>query len=504
MDPRDQEAFDRLQRKLVPLWPSIESFNNDDQTIVVVPSVDVDYPLTSTEMQAYEERDLFLVLLLRQPRARMIYVTGQSIGAGIIDYYLDLMPAAMASHARRRLFLVSPQDGSARPLTSKLLERPRVIRTIRSLIPDPDRAHMVPFGNTWPDRALAMELGIPMYGCDPRLLHMGTKSGSRRLFAEEGVPHPAGRENIRTESELIAAVSSMRLDDPGISSVVVKLDDGVGGGSNALLDLSSLPLNSDASDVEAIRGLLAGMVFELPGLNGAGFFEKLGLQGGIVEERIEGDRFASPSVQLRVTPNGKVEILSTHDQLLGGPSGLTFLGSRFPANAEYASRISEHAETIGRRLAREGVLGRFAVDFVVTRSDSGWNARAIELNLRKGGTTHPYLTLQFLTGGAYDPAAGLFTTPSGKQKFYVASDHLESDAFRTLTPDDLYDMALTTGIHFDPTRQTGAIFHMMSALPDRGRAGLTVIGDSPEEAEERYQQAVAAVHAEAAAARAGA
>ena len=37
--------FEKLQRKLVPLWESIRSFNQDEQTIVVVPSIDVDLSL---------------------------------------------------------------------------------------------------------------------------------------------------------------------------------------------------------------------------------------------------------------------------------------------------------------------------------------------------------------------------------------------------------------------------------------------------------------------------
>jgi hypothetical protein len=37
-------------------------------------------------------------------------------------------------------------------------------------------------------------------------------------------------------------------------------------------------------------------------------------------------------VQLRITPDGRVELLSTHDQLLGGPSGQSYLGCMFPAD----------------------------------------------------------------------------------------------------------------------------------------------------------------------------
>src|SRR5437660_6384160 len=148
--PDSQAEFDRLQKKLVPLWKSIERFNQDPQTIVVVPSMSVDAIGSGAVMQAYEERFLFLLLLLRQPRARLIYVTSQTVLPSIIDYYLDLLPGVIPSHARQRLFLLSPLDGSVRPLSDKLLARPRLIERIRSLIMDPDRPPLIPFNHTYP------------------------------------------------------------------------------------------------------------------------------------------------------------------------------------------------------------------------------------------------------------------------------------------------------------------------------------------------------------------
>src|SRR5205814_4704695 len=140
--PDSHHDFDKIQKKLVPMLKSIEHLNQDPQTVVVVPSMSIDDAISSgAVMQAYEERFLFLLLLLRQPRARLIYVTSQTILPNIIDYYLDLLPGVIPSHARPRLFLLSPLDASARPLTEKLLERPRLIERIRSLISDPDRAH---------------------------------------------------------------------------------------------------------------------------------------------------------------------------------------------------------------------------------------------------------------------------------------------------------------------------------------------------------------------------
>jgi hypothetical protein len=229
---------------------------------------------------------------------------------------------------------------------------------------------------------------------------------------------------------------------------------------------------------------------------------------------ILGTDLRSPSVQLRVTPLGDVELLSTHDQVLGGPGGQSYLGCRFPANTEYAPAITREAAKIGRRLAKEGVIGRFALDFVVVRSQEGrapsgppnprrtggWDVYAIELNLRKGGTTHPFLTLQFLTDGRYDPDTATFTAPSGRQKFFIASDHVTSPLYRVFATDDLFDIAVRRGLHFDQTRQTGVIFHMMSALAECGSVGLTAVGDSHSEAEAFYKKAVSALDEEAAAA----
>ena len=228
LTPSEAEGeFDRLQQKLVPLWRSIQSFNQDEQTIVVVPSLTIDFECSSSELQAYEERFLFLLLLLRQPRARLIYVTSQMIQPNIIDYYLDLLPGVISSHARKRLFLVSPLDASTRPLSIKLLERPRLIEHIRSLIVDFDRAHLVPYNTTTLERDLAIRLGIPMYGADPKFFPLGTKSGSRRIFAEEGVPYPLGVENLSSIDDVAAAISDMRAQKPGLRQVLVKLNEGV-------------------------------------------------------------------------------------------------------------------------------------------------------------------------------------------------------------------------------------------------------------------------------------
>src|SRR5262249_56154511 len=138
--------------------------------------------------------------------------------------------------------------------------------------------------------------------------------------------------------------------------------------------------------------------------------------------------------ELGITRGGRFKFLSTHAQWLGGPTGKGSLGCFFPADTAYAGLITQEAAKVGRRLAKEGVIGRFALDFVVVRARDGtWEPYAIEINLRKGGTTHPFLTLQFLTDGTSNQETGIFTAPNGQHKFFVASDHVESPHYRTLT-----------------------------------------------------------------------
>ncbi len=494
--------YDRLQERMAAVWRAMR-LNEEGESVVVIPSVTVDRvgERSGSLTQAYEERFLFLLLLLRQPRLRMIYVTSMPIATSIIEYYLALLPGVIPSHARARLSLVSVNDASPRSLSEKLQERPRLLRQIKALIPDKSRSHLIPYNTTPLERDLALTLGIPMYGADPRLFELGTKTGCRTLFAEEGVPHPIGFEDLHTIDDLLAATIRMRTERPAIAEIIVKLNEGVSGEGNAIVRLADLPAPSSPTERDEIAGRLRTMSFEQPDMPFDGYMAKLAERGGIVEERITGIEVRSPSVQLRVTPVGEVELLSTHDQVLGGPSGQSYLGCRFPADFGYARAISAEAEKVGRRLAREGVTGRFAIDFVVVKDTSGgWTPYAIEINLRKGGTTHPFLTLQFLTDGRYDPNTALFLTPAGREKHLVATDHLESPLLRGLSIDDLFDIVARHGLHFDQARQGGVVFHMISCLTEHGRVGLTAVGDTPAQADATYQRAEKILMSEARAA----
>ena len=88
------ERFDVLQARMAGVWEDMR-LNHDDESVVVVPSISLDRAVGSSGSmtQAMEERFLFLLMLLRQPRLRMIYVTSMPIAPEIIEYYLALLPS---------------------------------------------------------------------------------------------------------------------------------------------------------------------------------------------------------------------------------------------------------------------------------------------------------------------------------------------------------------------------------------------------------------------------
>lgn len=458
------------------------------KTIVVIPSLTLDKEVLGkiTGALHYEERLLCLLMLLRMPRSHIVYVSSMPIDPVIVDYYLHLLPGITGYHARERLTLLSCYDSSDMPLSEKILKRPRLIERIRRSIPESHVAHIACFNTSAFERTLAVRLGIPIYGCDPSLMYWGTKSGSRMAFIKAGVDTPPGAENLGTYADIVHAVSALKEMYPQLKKAVIKLNDGFSGDGNAIIHYPDHVGKKEMFDW-IHHNLYKEIIPVAKGMSIETFLKEFNLMQGIVEAFIEGDVKHSPSVQCRINPLGDVDVISTHDQVLDGQ---IFVGAKFPADEAYSAELAEQSKAISMILKEKGVLGRYSIDFISVMENNSWKHYAIEINLRKGGTTHPYLMLQFLTNGRYDATTGHFKTANMQDRYYYASDNLESDSYKGLTPQDLIDIVMFYGLHFDGATQKGVVFHMIGALSQYGKMGILCIGESSDEAYSFYTKTV--------------
>ena len=489
MQPDTSDEFGRLQQKLLSIWTSIREDDSFAHTSLIIPSLSVDQEELSKVQGAsfYEERLMFALIRLRNPNARLIYVTSQPVHPDVVDYYLQLLIGVPAAHAKRRLQMLCVYDNSNRPLTEKVLERPRVLERLRVWINEHGPGYLTCYNTTMLERRLALQLGIPLNGVDPVLLPLGTKSGSRQTFAAADVPHPAGFEDLHTENEIVDALCRLANMRPHIRRAVVKINEGFSGEGNGVFTYPEAK-----TDPQAVHQSLLQLEWSSASENIRSFLRKFEQMGGIVEEMIEADEVRSPSVQMRIQPDGKAVLVSSHEQVLGGKTGQVYLGCRFPAREEYRPMIQEQAQRIGDVLSGKGVIGRFGIDFLLTRDKGGaWQSNALEINLRMGGTTPPYHALEFLTSGELNPQTGIYYAPTGQQKFYSATDNLKSPAYRGLLPEDLFDISISNKIHYQPDSGTGVLFYMIGALSQYGKIGMTCIGNSPEQANELFRRTVA-------------
>jgi hypothetical protein len=189
--------FAELQERMLSVHAAMRA-QRPGRSIVIVPSRTIDkWYEHRAATQAYEERLLCLLPMLRDPGLSIVYLTSAPVAPGIVDYYLSLLPEPERRSARARLTLLSTQDASPRPLAAKALDRPRLLRAIRWAIPDRGLCQLMPYSTTELERDLALALDIPMYGADPSHSHHGTKSGGRELFARAGVPHPSASSESR-------------------------------------------------------------------------------------------------------------------------------------------------------------------------------------------------------------------------------------------------------------------------------------------------------------------
>lgn len=489
-DPHDgarpDPAFHRLQSGLAAALEATGRGSTVPHVVVSLPSHSMPARLlhhNAAHLPALEDRALIDGLrAAHTPGARVVVVTSSAPPAAVLDYYARLARPHDPDGVRDHLECLVVPDDSARGIAAKLLDRPDLLDRLRALVGGRP-AVVEPWNVTADEAAVALALGVPVNGGPPELWGLGFKSASRRVFREAGVPLPPGVEDVRSPADVAAAVTSLRLDRPGLDPVVVKLDNSGAGDGNWLM----------STRAEDGRELSADELTDRLAADAPSWFLADLAAGGVVEEWVSGEEpTTSPSAQVQIRPDGEVVVRATHEQVLGGEDGQVFTGSRFPAAPEHSVDVARHARAVGRLLAARGVLGWLSVDFVAGHDDAGPSLTAVDLNLRKGGTTHSYTALQHLVPGTYDERRGRWVAArDGGSRHYRSGDAVAAPPGAEAA--DVVAAVETAGLGVDHERGTGVILHMFASLAVHGTVGATAIGRTAAEAERLFDAVPAAL-----------
>lgn len=196
----------RLRRALT-MGNAKEEANDTTKTVVVIPSIDLDKKeLTRmcADIEFYEERQLFHLLMAGDPSVRIIYLTSRPVDESVVKYYLSVShhEDIDAAHYQSNLFcdvhnmlprviMIHVPSTKCISLSDKILRQKKLISLLQELIRsqfggkaferNDNTAGISALTGSDSMDELSHELGVKLLEASGESLHFGTKQGSRDL-----------------------------------------------------------------------------------------------------------------------------------------------------------------------------------------------------------------------------------------------------------------------------------------------------------------------------------
>ncbi len=458
----------------------VQSSYSEERTIVLIPSISFSpYVLADhREMYSFEERYLYFLRFLKEPKTRLLVVLSEGIETLAVRYFLDHMRRAIGRakvDVMNRLRILTVPTYQYNSLTKSILDDPNQIRRIKKYIDNPQNTFVEFFTVTKDEIELAKRLGLAHYGLPEEAIYVNTKSGARSVFAMSGVPHARGASNIRSLRDIYMHTKQLvRARD--IDTLVLKIDDGAAGSGFVFIDAfhALLPYDQFVDALARDNRETFDSVMK--------YIEQ---SSAVLEEFIGGDIVHSPSVQFEIYPHGHIEYLATHDQVL---DGTVYTGVHFPARGEYRREIVKVGMKIARTICNMGAIGVVAFDLLAVYREGKWNIYAIEINARKGGTNHTYMWAKYLTNSVFHPERGMLVCDKGDVVYRGTEDFTKESRLGDVDLKKFLKAFCQSGLDFDHNTKQGVFIHMLSSLKSAGTFGATIIGRNRQDIEKYWSQ----------------
>ncbi len=460
---------------LTSLPNNILDLNYDSpRTIILVPSISLG-GLTSQFLPGlnfWEERNLFYLACLKNPQTQFVVVLSEGIQECFILYCIDHVSKTYnlkKSDIQNRFTVIGVPSGGNQSLTKKILHNSEVISRISRVAIDGHHTVIDYWMVHDQEVLLANKLGLPYYGQPPGAFYIDSKSGARDIFTTLGIPISVGCGNLVSLQEVQSALQVL-LEESQAETFILKINHEEGGNGLAKIprEIVLLPYQQFRERIQVIKDIPI-TVFE----------KELQKQKAVIEVYINAAITAFPSVKMEILADGTVRNIATHDQLL---KDMVYYGSSFPADESYRFEVIKMGQKIGKYVSKLGARGIISIDFLATKNHlvDDWYLWGIEINARKGGTTHSYIWSKWLTQSEYDQTRGTLTAKSGEISYH-SSEYFTAPGLENISPINILSTIKDAGLDYNCKKQAGIFVHMISTVPKFGKFGATIIGHSKEE-----------------------
>ncbi|KAK3248759.1 hypothetical protein CYMTET_41786 [Cymbomonas tetramitiformis] len=563
-------AFAQRQERFAEEWDEIQE---SERVLIHLPSISAatDLRLNTSHFQVRQNSQMSRLCDLADPNVDIVYVSPYPLPDDISGYYDKLLQVGGWMSRRgdtgwwcRRI--TTGCQGTCAHHHAVLL--PYALNRIKAIIRG-RKAYLVPGAVSHEEILLADRPGVPILASHPEnAARLANKSAARQVFKEAEVNVPPGAEvpiggrlmsnnplymhveRIRDEDtpeDLIATLASLVVEFPATPRWILKIDDESNGRGHAWIDITAVrsldvvlerlrqsgrsppPLARQREAVAAVEAALRRTLPRRLGIAAVAVYptwkeyaQAMLSRGGVIEgcpPMVTG----SPSVNLMVEPTGRVQILSTHEQIFC--PAYRFIGASFPQSSVPHAALAQASEVVGQACFRAGIVGNLGVDFVALKELGTLRLWAVDLNLRTCATQSTFALFDFICKGQFDPKTGAYMvrdyieedekpdksvdgeaddteeilkiisssqrdqekepyTPGAagwQRRFYVMNDFISHSNLASIQYAAFFNRCRLDGVCFDMQERVGTAFSLVDSFAS-GVMGVICVGHSPQEA----------------------
>jgi hypothetical protein len=521
--------LEALRREKAATWQQLQAefrsswgkrFDGQKRMVIHLNSLshDVQQRRTMPDLSARQNGQMSRLCDIADPNVEVVYISPFPLNDDLLQYYNKLLQIAMEPGANpsRQYKILYPENHDRFPahtsLAQLVLYSPRCLARLRALTRG-RAAYIQPHCSSLHEVELAVHLGLPLLAPGPETADLlSTKAGARAIFAASDVAIPPGvAGDMYDPAAVVGALAALIARHLGVPRWLLKIDDEFHGRGHAYLDVTALEcypglVEERASSAEIwehpsvqeavarqVREELSASIGDRVVICDARLFRSwrafvsvFARVGGVIEA-CPAVVTGSPSVNLFISPDGRVEITSAHDQFFG--RAYRYAGALFPqASAPYRA-LRDASLSIASQLVSKGVIGHVGIDYVAfPEANGGQRLWAVDLNLRATDSVDSFRMFNFVMGGSFDPLTGQYLAPTGgdgggggggggklEARTYAVADFLSQPALATIRWNTFFGLLRQRGITFDLHTKEGTLFNVMNKL-SKGTIGVCCVG----------------------------